>query len=210
MTEIRIRRNDLMLGTGLAIVMGTLFARLGGKPLLVTFLPGLAISWLLLGWLCLRGVALPARDRFAPIYFTLIAWQGLHLAEEFVTGFYLHFPQLYDTAPYSQNLFVCFNMAAYFVFSIGCLLTLGPGPRFLLVPVLFFLVYGAVGNAVTHTWWVLLRGEYFPGFWTAQAYWVLGPLALSRLLGSWRASLVTLALTAAVLIPCVTLFISSR
>jgi hypothetical protein len=71
-------------------------------------------------------------------------------------------------------------------------------------------VYGAMGNAITHTWWVILQKSYFPGFYTAQVYWILGPLALSTFIGSRRTTLLSLVLLAAILIPMVTVFIQAN
>ena len=51
------------------------------------------------------------------------------------------------------------------------------------MPALFFIIYGAIGNAISHSWWSLSERSYFPGLVTAQAYWVLGPFVLYRLLG---------------------------
>src|SRR5690606_41266666 len=54
--------------------------------------------------------------------------------------------------------------------------------KFLLVPVLFFIVYGALGNAIAHSWWSIYWGKYFSGLYTAQAYWIFAPLLLAMFL----------------------------
>jgi hypothetical protein len=202
-----LTRKDLIAGTLIAVVMATIFTKLGGKPLLVAFIPGLAVSWLIFARLYRKQTALPESGAFFPIYFTTIAWQFIHFAEEFLTRFNERFPQLYGTRAFSPELFVSFNMASYFVFVIACLLVFTKRLNFLLIPVLFFLVYGAIGNAITHTWWVVWQRGYFPGFYTAQLYWLLGPWALSRLLGTNREALGWAFLLAVVLIPLVTVFI---
>jgi hypothetical protein len=80
--------------------------------------------------------------------------------------------------------------------------------RLLLMPVLFFVVYGAIGNAVAHTCWSLSLRAYFPGLVTAQVFWVLGPLLLHLLLGSWRSVVAVGGSFALVLIPLLTIFMS--
>lgn len=79
---------------------------------------------------------------------------------------------------------------------------------FLLMPVLFFVIYGAIGNAISHSWWSLSLGRYFPGLVTAQIYWLLGPYVLHRLLGSRAAVVAVVAIFGAVLVPLLTLFAS--
>lgn len=60
--------------------------------------------------------------------------------------------------------------------------------------------------SVAHNWWSILTGSYFPGFYTALVYWIIGPWVLSRMLGSRREALIAVALFAAVLIPMLTVF----
>ena len=176
---------DVVVGTAIAVVMATLFVSLsGGLSLIVTFVPGLVFAWLVFLWLYFRRIELPSSDRFLPVFFGALAIQFLHFAEEYVTGFRVAFPTLYGGTPYANDLFVIFNMTSYSIFAVGALAAIYTPLRFLLVPVLFFIVYGAIGNAVSHTWWVFDSKDYFPGFFTAQAYWLAGPWALYRLLGS--------------------------
>jgi len=98
-------------------------------------------------------------------------------------------------------------MVSYFVFAVSCILVLSRNIRFLVASMLFYVVYGAIGNANAHTWWVIWLGEYSPGFFSAQLYWVLGPLALSPLVGSLRKALAFTAAFAVVLVSILTLFI---
>lgn len=72
-------------------------------------------------------------------------------------------------------------MASYAVFLLAPLGVWVLGRRFLLLPMLFFVIYGALGNAIAHSMWGLLARGYFPGLFTAQLYWVLGPLVLHRM-----------------------------
>jgi hypothetical protein len=205
-----LSKSDLAIGTGIALAMVIAFTLLSsGWSLIVTFVPGAIFAWLAYLWMFARKVELPRAETFVPLFFTALAIQSLHFAEEFVTNFRTLFPTLYGGGPYSVDLFVCFNMGAYAVFTLSCLLMLRRSSRFLLMPVLFYVVYGAIGNAISHTWWVLYSQSYFPGFFTATAYWVFGPWLLYRLLGNWRHAAIVIIAFAAVLVPLTTIFMAT-
>ena len=198
---------DFAIGTAIAVLMGVGFTRLSsGRSLIVTFVPGLAISWGVLLWMYLQHIALPAADAFVPFFFGALAIQFLHFAEEFSTDFRSFFPRLYGGEPYSDRLFVIFNMASYAVFATCCLLVFYAHATYLLVPVLFFIVYGAVGNAVSHTVWSVTATAYRPGLVTAQAYWIAGPFVLYRLLGDVTATAVACIAAGLILTFTVTVF----
>lgn len=67
----------------------------------------------------------------------------------------MHFPLIYGGNPYSANAFVAFNLGSYFVFSVTPILLYFKGLKFFLMPILFFIVYGALGNAIAHNCWSL-------------------------------------------------------
>lgn len=205
MSNNTINRKELVIGTLIALAMGTVFVWLGGKPLAVTFIPGLGVTWAIFAWLHFSQRALPEGGKLYPLYFLVFAWQFIHFFEEYLTGFRTRFPELYGAQPYSAELFVGINMISYFVFAAGFILAFEKGLKFLLVPVLFYVVYGALGNAIAHVWWVIWERGYFPGFYTALAYWVLGPLLLAAFVGSLRRALAISAGFCLVLIPLITL-----
>ena len=80
-------------------------------------------------------------------------------------------------------------MCAYAVFTVAGLAALVRGVGWLAMPVLFFVAYGTLGNAVAHTTWVLATGGYFPGFVTGLVHLALGLLLLARILGGWSTAL---------------------
>jgi hypothetical protein len=202
-----LSRRDLAIGTAIALVMTTLFVTLSsGRSLLVTFLPGLLVAWLLFGWMFLAKIELPRAEAFVPLFFAGLAIQFLHFSEEFVTDFRTFFPVHYGGTPYSNNLFVVFNLLSYAVFTAACVLVFFRNVRFLLMPVLFFIVYGALGNAIAHTSWVVDAHAYRPGFVTALAYWIIGPWLLYKLVGRRSTVVVAVLGFAAVLVPAVTIF----
>lgn len=171
--------------TGIVLVMISTFAWLtSGASLLVTFVPGAVFVWVLFVHLVRTTQELPAPARFLPAFLVTLAVQFVHFAEEFVTGFPTDFALLYGGDPYDVNLFVVFNMTAYAVFALAAVVAVTQRALgFLLVPALFFLVYGAIANAITHTWWSVMLGGHFPGLFTAQLFWIAGPWALDTLTG---------------------------
>ncbi|MCP1198990.1 hypothetical protein [Notoacmeibacter sp. MSK16QG-6] len=185
-----ITHRDLIFGAAITIVMATFFVWFGGLPLLGTFVPGLIFAWGLL-WKMKQQKSLPDGPGLYPLYFGALAWQFIHFTEEYLTGFRTRFPELFGSAAYSAEFFVEINMISYSVFVLAFILAFEAKKRFLLIPVLFFTVYGAIGNAIAHTYWVFTTGDYFPGFLTAQLYWLLGPLLLARLIGSVRLAIQT-------------------
>lgn len=202
-------KRDLVIGTVIALTMGTTFALLSsGMSLVVTFVPGIVITWLTFVLLYVKKTNLPDAQAFFPLFFATLALQFVHFAEEFTTGFPTKFPLLYNGTPYSNDLFVIFNMLSYFVFTLACILVFTKKLRFLLVPVLFYIIYGAVGNAVSHTWWSLYLKSYFPGLVSAQLYWVLGPLLLYKLLGERKTVIGIITLIVLTLIILLTVYIS--
>jgi len=198
-------RRDLVVGTVIALVMAGVFVSIGGKPLLVTFIPGLIVTWGVYVWMCRGGAPVPSLEATYPIYHAALAWQFIHFFEEFSTGFNDGFPAMYGSPAYGPVLFVGINMFSYFVFMLTFVGVFRGGLRFLLVPVLFFAIYGAMGNAIAHMVWAVMRGGYFPGLFTAAVYWILGPILLVRLVGGARTTLIVIALFAVVLIPTLVL-----
>ena len=113
-----LTKQDLVIGLLIALVMATDFTLLSsGWSLIVTFVPGVVVTALTFGWLYVKQAPLPTGNDFLPAFVGLLAIQFLHFAEEFATGFASEFPMLYGGMPYSPNLFVIFNMVAYFVFT---------------------------------------------------------------------------------------------
>jgi hypothetical protein len=73
-------------------------------------------------------------------------------------------------ARFGDARFVVLNMVGHAAFIVAGLLVVTRGRRLLLMPVLLFVVYGAISNAVAHTWWSLSLRAYFPGLVTAQVF----------------------------------------
>ncbi|RXJ80785.1 hypothetical protein [Arcobacter sp. F2176] len=198
-----LKKKDLIIATIIAFIMGLFFIYIGGIPLVLTFIPGLIISLGLLYFMYNKNIELPTAKSFVPLFFASFAWQFLHFNEEFVTGFYTQFPNLFGARAYSVERFVTINMISYFAFSVGCVAVFTKRLKFLVLPMLFYIVYGMIGNAITHTWWVIFHKDYFPGFFTAQFYWVLGFIVLSTFLKSKKATFITYGIFAVIVIPLI-------
>lgn len=201
-----LSKRDLIIGSGIAIIMATLFSIVGGLPLMITFVPGLVFSWIAFYFIYLRKIGLPDISAFMPFFFFGLAWQFLHFNEEFITDFKTKFPILYGHAPYSSEKFVGVNMVSYFVFTVACIFFQKTKFKFLLVPVLFFITYGAIGNAIAHTWWSIILTDYFPGLITAQFYWLIGPWILYKLIPDKKFISWYIIVFATILIPLLTIF----
>ena len=199
----RLTKKDFVIGTIIAVVMLTFWiVGSSGMSLIATFIPGLIFAWTIFAILYFKQIELPDYNIFLPLYFLTLGWQFFHFTEEFMTNFKELFPTTYGGQPYSNNTFVAFNMSAYFIFIVAPILVYFKGLKFFLLPTLFFIVYGAMGNAISHSWWSIYLGKYFPGLYTAQAYWIFAPIILTKLLKSKRltgilivAMTITLALT---------------
>jgi hypothetical protein len=149
---------------------------------------------------------LPRAGRFLPLYYLTLAWQFAHFGEEFGMHFQSRFPELYGDAPFPNIGFILFHIISYLLVLILSLAVFVRRLHYLMILVVFFIVCEAIGNAVAHTFWTVTQGEYFPGFFTAQAYWILGPLMLIRLTGSRRDALISTAAFATMLVVILTVF----
>lgn len=180
-----LTKTDFIIGSFISVVLLIIWA-LGssGMSLIATFVPGILFAWILFAILYFRKIKPPDHNLFLPIYFFTLGWQFIHFSEEFATNFKEVFPQIYGGKAYAENTFVAFNMFSYFVFIVSPVLVYFRGLRFFLVPVLFFVVYGAIGNAIAHTWWSIYFGQYFSGLYTSFLYWLLGPILLATFLKS--------------------------
>ena len=203
-----LTKRDLVVGSLIAVVMATVFVQIGSTALEATFLPSLFAGWAIFAWMYFRKKALPGGAVFIPLYLVGIAWQFIHFNEEFSTGFARMFPILYGLPPFSNDRFVSINMISYFLFTVSALLVFVKQLRFLMVPVLFFIMAGALGNAVWHSWWVIWLQGYFPGFVSALVYWVIGFILLNSLIKDRKMTFGIIVLLIAILVPSLTLLAS--
>lgn len=169
----------------LALILITAFAVVSpGSAMWWTFIPAMVIACVL--HLNSTALAAPAPAQVLPIYLLALAWQFLHFAEEYVSGFYVRWPQdVFQAPPMSVDFFVWGNMGSYAAFTIGAL-ALYRGWRVPMLIVWFFAIMGVAGNAIGHVVYAIVAGDpWFPGMITSLMYWVIGPILIIRL---WRSS----------------------
>lgn len=207
-TERALDRRDVVVAAALCAAMCSVFWIFGsGASLRVTFVPGALITLALVVFLYRTRTPLPSPARALPLYAATLGWQLLHFAEEFQTGFWREFPELYGGQAYAPEVFVWFNMTSYVVFAAATVAVVVRGHGAALMPSLFLVVYGTLGNAITHVVWAVMAGGYFPGLVTACGYLVIGPVLLRRMWpGSTRRHVAAVVLLlAAAMVPLLVL-----
>ncbi len=105
---------------------------------------------------------------------------ALHALEESLTGLPRALPALFGRPSWDIDRFVTFNAAWGMVFVVATI-TAKPGRRLPLLALLFLAVAGGIGNGIAHLLMVAVRGNYFPGAWTAlpsllAGLWLLGAM----------------------------------
>ena len=114
------------------------------------------------------------RERTVRLFLVGVAAHCTHFLEEFVTRFQVRFPALLGLPAWSENFFVCFNLAWL---TIWVLSAIGLQMRFriALFPIWFFAI-AAIMNGIAHPVLAILAGGYFPGLITSPVVGVLGVL----------------------------------
>ncbi len=105
--------------------------------------------------------------------------QCVHFAEEWATGFHVHFPALLGLEPMPLSFFVGFNLAwiAAWVVSVPLLRSAQPLAFF----AAWFLAIAGMLNGVAHPLLALTSGGYFPGLITSPAIGLAGILLWRQL-----------------------------
>lgn len=204
-----LEKKSLFSNLIICSLMGSLFWYLSsGLSLIVTFVVGVFFVFGLLIYIYKNPNLVWEKDKMMQLYLIMLSIQLLHFSEEYLTGFAQKFPLLYGGLPYSDNMFVVINMVSYFIFIITAMLVLTRNNHKVMTPMLFFIVYGAMGNAVAHTVWSIYLSGYFPGLYTGQLYWILGPLMLYKVIGNWKKTIGFIAIYTIVLSSMLIIFIS--
>jgi Protein of unknown function with HXXEE motif len=178
--SLRNRRATVIIPTTMAIGAMTAFRRLShGNTLRYTFMPTMALSWLLY-MAVLRRKRLDG-EKVTPLYLFALSWQLVHFLEEYYTGFNYRWPtEIFRARPYEDKQFVAINVGSYAVFIIGGIALLKRIPE-LYLPAIFFAVMGVMFNGIQHPVYSLMVKGYFPGLWTSFVDLALGPALLKRL-----------------------------
>ena len=106
--------------------------------------------------------------------------QGIHFAEELLTGFHERLPALFGLDQMPLAFFVSFNVAWLAIWSAS-VWGLWARHRVALFP-LWFLGVGCITNGIAHPTLPVLVGGYFPGLVTSPVVGLVGVVLLRRLL----------------------------
>lgn len=114
------------------------------------------------------------RRRAVAIFVLLLAFQAMHAAEEYATGFHEQFPAALGLAPWPAAFFVTFNLTCLAVWAIA-VVGLRSGYRPAFFPV-WFLAIAGMANGIGHPLLAIRTGGYFPGLLTSPLVGVGGIL----------------------------------
>ncbi len=153
-------------------------------PALILVVAG-TLAWV--GWVRISYDRPVRSRRVIATYLCAVAFQLLHMAEEYTGGFPHEIVQLFHSSrPWSERSFLL-----TFVFGFGALWVLAAAGALYQVRVAnFMLWFYALGagllNAVAHFVFPVLKGGYFPGLYTAIGHLILSALLLYLLVQESR------------------------
>jgi hypothetical protein len=125
---------------------------------------------------------MPDGVKITPLYMFALAWQFVHFLEEYFTGFQYRWPvEIFEARPYPDRQFVAINVGSYTLFVLSGIALLKNIPEFVM-PAVFFVVMGVVGNGIQHPIYSVMVRGYFPGLWTSIPNLIIGPILLRELL----------------------------
>jgi len=178
LTRMQMKKH-IVIPTTIAITMIVVFSYLSsGLSLIVTFVPGVILAYIFYWMFCFKSN--PNATDILPLYFLGIGFQMLHFAEEHATNFDVVFPALFKGQPYAHNLFVTFNMCAYFLFLIGGY-AIYKGFKPLMIFAMFFIAYGMIGNCIGHISFAIMVKGYFSGLYSSFLNFFLSIILLKKL-----------------------------
>jgi hypothetical protein len=174
-----MNKRNIILPVIIATVLIAVFSYLSeGYSLIFTFVPAVPIAL----WLYYKTCYLSDKPKLEilPLYLLGIGFQLIHFAEEHYYGFEKKFGPLFGGNEYDHNVFVGFNMFAYFLFMIGAI-GFYKNIKPLMFIGMFFIVYGMFGNAIGHIAYCTMVKGYFPGIFTCFLNFLLTPLLIKKL-----------------------------
>ncbi len=138
---------------------------------------GLILAYIV--WLSGADSQNPVPQKLIALYLLGIAVQCLHFYEEYLTGFYIKFPALFDYQ-WSGNVFITVNLLWLFLFILAAVGMLNNLNIAYLV-VWFYAIIGGIGNGILHPVISIYQGSYFPGLLTSFAHLIVGGLLIKEL-----------------------------
>ena len=125
--------------------------------------------------------------RVVAVYLLAVAFQLIHLSEEYVGGFPHEFVELFNSPrQWSEQAFLLL-----FVFGFGALwVTAAAGALYQVRITNYMIWFYALGagliNAISHFVFPILKGGYFPGLYTAAGHLVLSVIVIYLLVKESR------------------------
>ena len=140
---------------------------------------GLSIGLIAAYFIWQKGHWQPARQRLLWPYVLSIGLFVVHFGEEYFTGFYAAFPNLFGQS-WSAQRFLIFNAIWLVIFGAGAAgVWYEQSIAYLIV--VFFALAGGIGNGSTHIALSVWFGRYFPGTVTAPLMFASGLFLFHRL-----------------------------
>ena len=128
---------------------------------------------------------MPGPENILPLYLLALSIQMLHFTEEYLTGFVVELPKLFNQEPYPEDFWLVFNMAAYSFFIMGAVVLYKKIKELAVIP-LFFILVGVVLNPIAHLGLSIYTGAYFPGLYTSILYFFLAYFIIREVLADQR------------------------
>lgn len=120
-----------------------------------------------------------------PIYLLGMAWQSLHLLEEFLTGFQIQYPVTFGAQPWSDDFFISLNLVLLSIFILAAAGLSLDRFQFVCINILWLFSIISILNGIVHPAISILKSSYFPGTITAPGHLVIG-IWLVRSLIMWN------------------------
>ena len=167
------RTEQVLTGLAVAGACALMLAMMGrAVVVLVIALAASYAIWLTRAdWPRSRGVL--------PVFLVAVLVQGIHLSEEFLSGFYRAFPPVFGAEPWSARRWMAFNIIWIIVF-ISAAFGIERGWRPAYVLSLFLAIGAGIGNGLGHIALAVRARGYFPGLYTAPIVLAAGVALLLR------------------------------
>jgi hypothetical protein len=140
-----------------------------------------------IGWMRTTYAHPVKSRRVIAVYLCAVAFQFVHMSEEYSRGFPHEFTELFRTNhDWSEQSFLM-----VFVFGFGAIWVLAAAGALYQIRVAnYFLWFYALGagllNAISHFVFPIIRGGYFPGLYTAGGHLVMSALLIVLLVRESR------------------------
>src|SRR5262245_6645308 len=170
-----------------ALVIGFTTWVLLTLPIQAAFILTLAAVLAWVAWIKTTYAHPVKSRRIIAVYLCAVAFQLIHMAEEYTGGFPHEIVNLFDSPrDWSEKSFLL-----TFVFAFGALWVLAAAGALYQIRIanymLWFYALGAgLLNAISHFVFPIIKGGYFPGLYTAGGHLIMSGLLIYLLVGESR------------------------